>query len=86
MSAYAKPKNKPGMTITAVWHNRDGSLRWVKYEPTAKASKLEGGPGECSQCGRPGPAFRPCKYCELQPARRSLIAAERRGGEPDLFG
>ncbi len=74
MSEHQKPKDRPGHTITAVWWNRDGSLRWVKYEAKAALARA-------AAADAPDPA--------PERPRRGLLAAERAtraATAPDLFG
>ena len=83
---YEKPRQRKGFTLTAVQWDRDGRVVRTKYEPVVKAraeADLTGSPGECSDCGRPGPAFQPCRYCGpgKKPVARGAVAPE----QTDLF-
>lgn len=85
---YEKPRERKGFVLTAVWWDRNGRVVRTTYEPDRKAKAAPASePGECSDCGLPGPAYQPCRYCgpdAHEKAARGLVAAER--GKPRQAG
>jgi hypothetical protein len=83
--SYQRPRERKGFVLTAVRWDKAGRVIETRYEPKRRAqAEAKAEPGECSECGRPGPAWRPCRYCNAPGKARGLVAAERRP-QPDLF-